>query len=91
VDFLKCDIEGGEFTLFGADSRLLKMTSALAIEVHSFAGDVERFAEKVRAAGFSIHHRTDAIDGSCVLLASRPLSDRTESFDRSEFAQTKDG
>jgi FkbM family methyltransferase len=71
VDFLKCDIEGSEFTLFDADSRLLKMTRSLAVEVHSFAGDVERFVDMIRAAGFSIVYRADAADRSCVLLASR--------------------
>jgi hypothetical protein len=71
IDFLKCDIEGGEFELLKPESRLLAMTRSLAIEIHAFAGDVESFVQMLIEAGFSIRSRSDAPDGSCTVLAAR--------------------
>src|SRR5262245_23121803 len=34
VDFLKCDIEGGEFALLTSESKLLSMTRSIAVEIH---------------------------------------------------------
>jgi FkbM family methyltransferase len=61
VDFLKCDIEGGEFGLLGPESLLLRMARKLAIEIHSFAGDVDVFIEMLRSHP----------DGTATVLASR--------------------
>jgi len=71
VDFLKCDIEGGEFALLGGQSRLLAMTRSLAMEIHAFAGDVDWLIGKLISQGFQIISRDDAPDGSCVILAKR--------------------
>ncbi len=71
IDFLKCDIEGGEFALLDKGSRLLAMARALAIEVHAFAGDVEAFVRHLGEEGFVVCFRENAPDGSCVLLAAR--------------------
>lgn len=71
IDFLKCDIEGGEFDLLSEKSRLLEMTRSLAVEVHAFAGDVEKFAQNLIDKGFTIRSRADASDGSTVILAAR--------------------
>lgn len=71
IDFLKCDIEGGEFVALGPGSRLVEMTKALAVEVHAFAGDVEAFVSSLVARGLVLRHRQDFPDGSCVVLASR--------------------
>jgi FkbM family methyltransferase len=71
VDFLKCDIEGGEFDLLGRNSKLLKLTKAIAIEIHAFAGDVDKFVAVLRDVGFHVLNRTNGPDGSCILLASR--------------------
>jgi FkbM family methyltransferase len=71
VDFLKCDIEGGEFDLLRRDSRLLQMTEKLAIEVHAFGGDVDAFVQLLRDQGFAVRLRKDASDRSCVLLAAK--------------------
>lgn len=71
IDFLKCDIEGGEFNLLHPASKLLAMADLLAIEIHAFAGDVEGFVQMLSCAGFQIHKRTGAPDGSCVVLAAR--------------------
>jgi len=71
IDFLKCDIEGGEFALLGENSRLLDLTRSLAIEIHAFAGDVEAFVGNLGRKGLRVRSREDALDGSCILLASR--------------------
>lgn len=74
IDFLKCDIEGGEFVALGPGSRLIEMTSSLAVEVHAFAGDVEAFVASLGARGLIVRHRENHPDGSCVVLASRAPS-----------------
>jgi FkbM family methyltransferase len=71
IDFLKCDIEGGEFNLLGSRSRLLKMARNLAIEIHSFAGDVDLFIEMLSTQGFQIKHVQRDPDGTATVLASR--------------------
>jgi FkbM family methyltransferase len=71
IDFLKCDIEGGEFALLGPGSRLVDMTRSLAVEIHAFAGDVDSLVASLHARGLIPRHRDNQPDGSCVLLASR--------------------
>jgi FkbM family methyltransferase len=71
VDFLKCDIEGGEYGLLGPHSRLLKMTRSLAIEIHSFAGDVDGFIDMLRGEGFAIRGCMDSPEHTVILLAER--------------------
>lgn len=79
IDFLKCDIEGGEFGLLHADSKLLAMTMSLAIEIHQFAGDVEAFMHMLRTCGFAILAIQRDPDGSATVLARRakPTTDVT--------------
>ena len=71
VDFLKCDIEGGEFGLLGPDSELLRMARQLAVEVHAFAGDVEAFIGMIEDSGFEIRHVKRDPDGTATVLAMR--------------------
>ena len=71
IDFLKCDIEGSEFELFQAPSALLALTQQLAIEIHSFAGDVEALIATIGGAGLAIGSISRAPDGSVTLLAKR--------------------
>lgn len=71
VDFLKCDIEGGEFQLLTADSKLLAMTQNIAIEVHAFAGDVNEFIERLRGCGFGIVAAKYDPDGTATVLGKR--------------------
>jgi FkbM family methyltransferase len=71
VDFLKCDIEGGEFLLLIQYSKLLAMTKALACEVHAFAGNVSRFIADIKALGFAIGPIQYGPDGSATFLAKR--------------------
>ena len=71
IDFLKCDIEGGEFALLGPGSRLVDMTRSLAVEIHAFAGDVDALVASLHERGLVPRDRDDYSDGSCILLASR--------------------
>jgi FkbM family methyltransferase len=71
VDFLKCDIEGGEFGLLGPKSALLRMTRKLAVEVHSFAGDVRGFIDMLGDQGFEVRNVQQDPDGTATVLASR--------------------
>lgn len=71
IDFLKCDIEGGEFGLLTPRSRLLHLTQSLAVEIHQFAGDVEGFIAMLRGCGFSILARQTDPDGFATVLARR--------------------
>ena len=74
IDFLKCDIEGGEFAALGAGSQLVDMAQVLAVEVHAFAGNVDALVASLHARGFISRHRSNYPDGSCILLASREMS-----------------
>lgn len=71
IDFLKCDIEGGEFGLLAKASKLLAMTCSLAIEIHAFAGSVDGFIGNLKQCGFSILAIKHAPDGSATVLAKR--------------------
>lgn len=71
IDFIKCDIEGGEFGLLTSNSELLAMTKALACEVHAFAGDVTKFLSDIESCGFVIGPVQHGPDGSVTFLAKR--------------------
>ena len=73
IDFLKCDIEGGEFGLLTKDSKLLAMTKSLAVEVHAFAGDVSKFIADVESGGFIIGPVQVDPDGTTTFLAKRKV------------------
>ncbi|MCC7040800.1 MAG: FkbM family methyltransferase [Burkholderiales bacterium] len=79
IDFLKCDIEGGEFSLFGPECALLRMTKRLAIAIHAFAGDVRRSIEVARCEGFEILSTNWDQDGTAVVFAEKR---RTRQRDR---------
>ena len=70
IDFLKCDIEGSEFFLLDPESRLLAMTDRLAIELHEWGGDIQRFLQHLKQHGFEIGHIEWASD-SCIALCRR--------------------
>lgn len=70
INFLKCDIEGGEFGLLMPGSKILSMTQKIAIEVHQFAGDVDAFLGMLSAEGFSIKYIQRDPDGSVIALGS---------------------
>ena len=71
VDFLKCDIEGGEFGLLHRESASLRMTRKRAIEVHAFAGDVHAFIHMLQEVGFTVGHVQRDPDGTVTVLARR--------------------
>lgn len=72
IDFIKCDIEGGEFELLKRESRLLAMARAIACEVHAEGGDMNSLLATVKACGFSMGPAAYAADGrSLVFVAKR--------------------
>jgi FkbM family methyltransferase len=71
VDFLKCDIEGGEFQLLHPGSKLLTMAQKIAIEIHQFAGDVDGFMAMLKSQGFVLRFIQRDADGSATVLAAR--------------------
>ena len=71
IDFLKCDIEGGEFSVLGPTSRFLALATTVAVEVHSFAGPVESLVARLKENGYALLARDNHSDGSCVVLASK--------------------
>lgn len=71
IDFLKCDIEGGEFGLLTPQSKILALAQKIAIELHPFAGDVEGFISMLAKQGFHIRHVERSPGGTAVVLAAR--------------------
>lgn len=71
IDFLKCDIEGGEYALLTSSSRILAMTQKIAVEIHSFAGDVDGFIQMLVTQGFEILHVQRDPDRTATVLAKR--------------------
>lgn len=72
IDFLKCDIEGGEFAFLEKDSRILHITKKIAIEIHaSDDDDPKEFISHLSRLGFIIKSVAWEKDGSCTLLASK--------------------
>ena len=70
IDFLKCDIEGGEFRLFGPESLLLKTTRQLAVEVHDHAGDRHEFIKMLERSGFEVG-QVMHLPHDCIVHAKR--------------------
>jgi FkbM family methyltransferase len=70
IDFMKCDIEGGEYH-FLTDHRLLDNTDMLAIEIHAFAGKPKDFILFIKEIGFNIKRIKSDPDGTCTCLAYR--------------------
>jgi len=71
IDFLKCDIEGSEFSLLAAGSPLLAMTNSLAAEVHAWGGDPHGFIRTLENEGFRILAERWETGGSVTVLAKR--------------------
>ena len=69
IDFLKCDIEGSEFGLLHEGSKLLQITSQLAIELHTNVGDAKQFEMMLRRTGFET--KIVHVIGQTVLLTAR--------------------
>jgi hypothetical protein len=55
IDFLKCDIEGGEFDVFFGDGAFLRRVKNIAMELHPEKGNVADLAGILRTHGFDVH------------------------------------
>jgi len=53
-DFIKCDVEGGEFSVFQGDLSWTDAVGAMAIEVHPEYGDAGELVASLRRAGFRV-------------------------------------
>ncbi len=71
IDLLKCDIEGGEYMLLNPASKLLAMTQSLTMELHAFAGDVNKFLADLTVCGFTLGPMQRDPDGTVTLAAKR--------------------
>lgn len=54
IDFLKCDIEGGEFDVFLKNNEFLTRVDNIAMELHSEAGDPASLSDALIAQGFKV-------------------------------------
>jgi len=52
IEFLKCDIEGGEFDVFLQNNAFLAKVDRLAMELHPKEGDVEALCRALSERGF---------------------------------------
>ena len=73
IDFMKCDIEGGEYQ-FLSNHSLLDITDMLAMEIHAFAGSPKEFIQFLKGIGFVIKRIQNDPDGTCTILAYRNKS-----------------
>jgi FkbM family methyltransferase len=73
IDFLKCDIEGSEFELLTPQSRLLAMSKQVAIELHTWGGDINAFCDMLVGLGFRCRV-TEGNAESSIVLARREAS-----------------
>jgi FkbM family methyltransferase len=71
IGFLKCDIEGAEYDLFKAKSKLLSITEQLAIEIHSFAGEPCLLINAIKQQGFIIKNEEWDAEGNCTVRAQK--------------------
>lgn len=53
-DFLKCDIEGGEFSLFQGDLSWTRAVKNMVLEFHPTKGDVDELEKTLNAQGFRV-------------------------------------
>lgn len=54
IDFLKCDIEGGEFDVFQGNNDFLGVVKNIAMELHPKEGDVGDLVRALGAHGFDV-------------------------------------
>ncbi|MBF0280752.1 MAG: FkbM family methyltransferase [SAR324 cluster bacterium] len=61
-DFLKCDVEGGEFSLFAGNLDWTRAVKKMALEYHPTEGDVDRLEQTLKKQGFDVKR----VDHSCL-------------------------
>ncbi|SIT58140.1 Methyltransferase FkbM family [Mesorhizobium prunaredense] len=54
IDFIKCDIEGGEFDVFAGDPAWLRKVRNIALEMHPAKGSCAKLIETLERAGYSV-------------------------------------
>lgn len=54
LDFLKCDVEGGEFNLMKGDLSWTKKVKNMALEYHPDKGDVKELENTLKSLGFDV-------------------------------------
>lgn len=69
-DFLKCDVEGGEHSLFSGDLDWLRTVKHLAVEYHWTEAEGDRLEEILRREGFVVERQSHRSLG--YLYGSRP-------------------
>ena len=62
LDFLKCDVEGGEFNLMKGDLSWTKKVKNMALEYHPTKGDVQELENTLKSLGFDVRRE----DHSCL-------------------------
>jgi len=62
LDFLKCDVEGGEFNLMKGDLSWTKKVKNMSLEYHPTKGDVQELETILKSLGFSVRRA----DHSCL-------------------------
>jgi FkbM family methyltransferase len=70
IAFLKCDVEGSEFSLLRRGSPLLERARQVAVEIHDFAGDRRQVLDALAAQGFAVRLSHDT-PTDCVALGRR--------------------
>ena len=53
IEFLKCDIEGGEFDVFLRNNAFLAKVDRIAMELHPEEGDVAALRQALTESGFN--------------------------------------
>jgi FkbM family methyltransferase len=76
VDFLKMDIEGAEFAIFGDSAGWLKRVDNLAMEVHNYIGDPGEIVKRLEQEGFGVKWSDENGDpveprAACYIYASK--------------------
>ncbi len=54
IDFIKCDIEGGEYDMMVKNNAFLSRVANIAMEVHPERGDNDLLVAELRKAGFQV-------------------------------------
>jgi hypothetical protein len=71
VDFLKLDIEGGEFGLFSVDVSWLRKVRRVALEAHTKFGNPQSLADLLERAGFRVQFENSSGSANVMIYAAR--------------------
>ena len=72
IGFLKCDIEGSEFSLFNRSHGWIDIVERIAMECHPDHGEIDELVHTLQSAGFKLRYRSpDLIPCSVSTLAKK--------------------